>query len=752
MHPNWHGACSSSRWWWGASEERAPFPRPGWLPLPSHALCEEPARALCLPRRTRPKAQDRRPHKPHEPVDAIHCRSMGARKSARQRLGTKSIPAILPQPKRVSRGRGQFRIPDGMPIVLPARKGTLDRRLLVAAEQASRDLFARTGLEIRIERPRTHDPEHPSIRCRIDRSAAISPRAKTARDAYRLDVGKFGVEISAPTSHGIRYGLQTLCQLVSRSGRIPLLKIVDQPDFRDRGILLDVSRGKVPTRATLFDLVDLCSRLRLNVLMLYIEHSFDFRRHPEIGRDASPLDAQTILALDAYAADRGVELIPCLQSLGHMERLLSLDRYAHLAESDRRWSISPNHPETQPLLEQLYDEFLPLFRSSRFNANCDEPFDLGRGQSARRQPHKSPGALFTDHVNRLERLARSHDKRLMIWADFAHKHPDSLSRLNPNVVLLDWWYEAAFDADRIRKLRSKGFDSWVCPGTSSWNCLFPRTKNSQENIARWAEAGRRHLASGLLNTDWGDFGHYNALGVSLHSYAWGAQQAWSGETEAARFDRAFARQVFAEDTGRLGRLYRKLGVIHDAGFEIANGSALQFLYFDPLGSSYFLQHAKHKALERSADRLEKVSADIEAAELVGADDDFAGLARQEIAWAAEATGLAIEKGLAALDYNGWREEPRRLTSPARRRLANRLTNLAKEQSSQLQRFETLWLARSEVSDLALIRRRIRRSIAAVREAARRLRKNRPPRPPRPSKLDLFSVYNELRREMGMPPL
>jgi hexosaminidase len=438
-----------------------------------------------------------------------------------------------------------------MAITLPVDSGALDRGLLLAATQARQEILARTGLTLDIERPRNPETRSPSVICRLDRSAALSPRAATARDAYRLEVRSKGVVISAPTTDGLRHGLQTFCQLITKTARVAAIDIVDQPDFLARGIMLDISRGKVPTKKTLEELVDFCSRLRLNALMLYVEHTFDFRRHPEIGKGASPLDADTLLALDGYAADRGVELIPCLQSLGHMERILAIGRYAGLAESDRLWSLSPSNPETYALLEDLYDEFLPLFGSRRFNANCDEPFDLGRGQSARRSPRKSPGRLFADHVQRLHQLSSRHDKQLMVWADFAHRHPDELSRIDQSVVLIDWWYEESFDADRLGKLRRKGFEVWASPGTSTWNCLFPRVANSMGNIARWSAAGRKHGATGLLNTDWGDFGHYNALGVSLHSYAWGAQHGWSGDMETKSFERAFGRRVFDDDNGKI---------------------------------------------------------------------------------------------------------------------------------------------------------------------------------------------------------
>ena len=124
---------------------------------------------------------------------------------------------------------------------------------------------------------------------------------------------------------------------------------------------------------------------------------------------------------------------------------------------------------------------------------------------------------------------------------------------------------------------------------------------------------------------------------------------------------------------------------------------------------------------------------------------------QEIAWAADATRFAIEKSLAALDYNGWRERPKSLGTTQRRQLARRFDELVEEQTNQLRRFEVLWLARSETSELPKIRKRILRSIAGLRDAARRLRKNAPSRPARSTELSLLAVYDEIRHEMGMSP-
>ena len=101
------------------------------------------------------------------------------------------------------------------------------------------------------------------------------------------------------------------------------LTIRDFPALKRRGLMLDVSRGKVYTRTYLLNLVELLSKLRYNVLQLYVEHTFAFRRHPEISEGSDPLTAEDVLAIQAACKERGIELQANLQSLGHFRRILT---------------------------------------------------------------------------------------------------------------------------------------------------------------------------------------------------------------------------------------------------------------------------------------------------------------------------------------------------------------------------------------------------------------------------------------------
>ncbi|MHC4887798.1 MAG: glycoside hydrolase family 20 zincin-like fold domain-containing protein, partial [Planctomycetota bacterium] len=81
--------------------------------------------------------------------------------------------------------------------------------------------------------------------------------------------------LSASDESGLFYGLLALGQLVEQFGNaVPSLTVSDAPDFPARGIMMDVSRCKVPTLATLKQLIDRLAGLRINQLQLYIEHTF----------------------------------------------------------------------------------------------------------------------------------------------------------------------------------------------------------------------------------------------------------------------------------------------------------------------------------------------------------------------------------------------------------------------------------------------------------------------------------------------
>ncbi len=566
---------------------------------------------------------------------------------------------LLPAPRRVRLREGKFRLRANTPIVLTQTDDDDFRSACALRDSISR----RTGLSLPIE-------THAGTRG-LGRRIELSRNANEGQ-GYRLRARPDAISILGEGAAGLRYGVETLSQLARTS--VPACDITDSPDLERRGLLIDISRGKVPTLETLKGIVDLMVQLKLNLLMLYTEHVFRFRRHPLIGKGASPMHAAELRELDAYAAERHVELVPTLQSLGHMHHLLGISRYRHLAESDRRWSISPALEGSYELLEDLYSEYIGNFRSPWFNANCDEPVDLGKGRSRAWAEKEGRGAVFRAHLERVEALAKTFGKKTMVWGDVVHEHPEQLPLLSRELMLLDWWYEADHDFRRVRVFKKHGISFMVCAGTASWNTLFPRGDNAIANIKGHAEAGKKFGAKGFINTDWGDNGAYNLLGNSLFGFAWGAQASWgSTHFDARAFSRAFSSQIFGDTSGATGRIYRTLGGLHQTGFDHFNNSPLKSLYFDDVVEAKFTNQVNPTVLGRTL------------AGLVTARDTFIAnrkrfaprpIARDELRFAIDASIFAAEKGLS-------RKRPK---------------TLAREQRRLLVRHHELWLARNRPSN------------------------------------------------------
>lgn len=551
-------------------------------------------------------------------------------------------PPLIPSPAEFQFGSDSdaFSFDAALPIQVGIAAG---RETLFAAEQLQAAVQEATGLIL--ARRKTADMSGGTRRLalvRVDRDPGQSGESN-GDEGYVLRITADGITISATTEAGLFYGVQTLRQLLrTYGGRVPALTIRDRPVLAHRGLMLDVSRGKVPTLATLLALVDGLAAHKYNQLQLYVEHTFHFPSHPTIGAGADPLTAEDILVLDEYCRERHIELVPNLQSFGHQRHLLSLPQYSHLDEVGWRWSLTPAREETYHLLDELYADFLPAFSSAWLNVDCDETWDLGTGQSKTLAAELGKGRLYLQHILRLRELAARHGRRIMLWADVLHHYPELVPELPEDVLLLDWEYEAADDYPTTRALGKSGRVFWVCPGTSSWNTLFPRLDNSLANIRRFVRDGLDSGANGMLLTDWGDYGHYQPLSLSWYAYLFGAATAWTGaQTSPEEFDAAFAPGFLQQPAGDGALLaMRRLGTaIAAPTLGLRNRSAIAMALFeDPLNGR----------LQAHADTEALIEVNAAANEAVGAFATLPDVAlRYDYGFTARLIGFAATRVLVA---------------------------------------------------------------------------------------------------------
>ncbi|MEX2208914.1 MAG: glycoside hydrolase family 20 zincin-like fold domain-containing protein [Myxococcota bacterium] len=539
---------------------------------------------------------------------------------------------LLPRPRELRIDSGVLRL-DALPgiRVRAARPAEAER----AKSRVQEALGRITGLEARVATEGA-----PAIELAIDPSLAL------AAEGFTLEIAPRGIAISARDARGLNWGAGLLGQIVRQRGReLPLLHARDWPDFGARGTMLDVSRDRVPTMATLFELLDLLEELRLNELQLYTEHSFAYAAHSCVWRDASPLTPAEIQIVDRACAARGIELVPNQNSFGHMERWLRHPEYRPLAEIDgdsyptsrgaRLASCLAPTPQSVAFVRSLYAELLPNFASRTLNIGCDETFELGRGRSRAVCEARGKGRVYLDFLLELLHGLHADERTVQFWGDIVVQHPELIGELpRERTVALAWGYEAPRDPATLgESVRSaltsvgvdlegvRGFTTLagpyaragvpfrVCPGTSSWLSLIGRLPNALGNLRDAATMGLASGAEGVLITDWGDMGHLQPPVVSLPALAFGAAASWclasQGELDLAR---ALDVLVLRDPARAIGGALVRLGELGaETGLEAMNSSPLAMALFTPLGRTPGLAWG-----ETSRPRLEAIADEIAA--------------------------------------------------------------------------------------------------------------------------------------------
>jgi len=519
-------------------------------------------------------------------------------------------------------------------------------------------------------------------------------QGKAGPQAYELAAGKRRITLTASGEAGLFYGLHTLGQLLRSTGpRVPAFEIADAPDFPRRGVMLDVSRCKVPTMKTLFAIVDLMASLKLNELQLYTEHTFAYSEHETAWHDASPMTPGEILALDAYCKDRYIELVPNQNSFGHFERWLCHPEYKQLAECpdgfEYPWGGRSKYgsvlrPDRASLrfLASLYDELLPNFTSQSFNVGCDETWELGKGWSRKLCEEKGTTRVYLDFLLGIHELVREHGRTMMFWGDIILHQPDLISELPEDIVALEWGYDAGHDFNkRCRAFRDAGASFYVCPGTSSWNSLTGRVPNCLGNLTNAAVNGLKHGAIGYLITDWGDGGHHQYLPISYPGIFAGAALSWcAGRDKTPDVASAMNSMVFRDETDKLARLLLDLGGVYELlTKKPANNTPFNGLLFFDIGTERLLRDLTVGNLKKCLTRFDDLASEIGATRPLAGDGE---LVKAELLNATAMARCGAARGLAGLD-------PKYFDRPALRRALQHI----------ISQHEQLWLARNRPGGL-----------------------------------------------------
>lgn len=373
-----------------------------------------------------------------------------------------STLTVVPRPASIEAAEGSFLLSRDLTLTLEGAAAT-DPRIGRAARGLLRAWESRTGLTFARDAdgayPRSNDNSRASrgliVRCSLASDPGAPPRLGED-ESYRLQITENQVILEAATWRGALHGTSTLRQLLELHDgqwRIPAMSIVDQPRFPWRGLLLDSARHFMPVD-TIKRQLDGMALVKLNVLHFHLSDDQGFRvesrRFPRLQQAASEGQFYTqeqIRDLVAYAAERGIRVVPEFDVPGHAGSLLtaypelgSQPGPYHLIEG---WGIfspalDPTNEEVYDFLQGLFSEMAGLFPDEYFHIGGDE-LD-GKHWSAspniqefiRQHGLKDNAGLHAWFNQRIQKIVTGLDRKMLGWDEILH--PD----LPPGAIVHAW--------------------------------------------------------------------------------------------------------------------------------------------------------------------------------------------------------------------------------------------------------------------------------------------------------------------------
>lgn len=290
------------------------------------------------------------------------------------------------------------------------------------------------------------------------------------------------------------------------------------------GVMLDCSRNAVMNVHTVKKYATILKKMGYNTLMLYTEDTYEVDNQPYFGHLRGRYSKAELKELDAFCLDIGVELVPCIQTLAHLENMFKWQsQYDDIKDCDNILLVGEE--KTYKLIEDMISTVSQCFTSKKIHIGMDEADRVGTGKYQRKNGIRDRFDIINEHLHKVCDIAQKYGLEPMIWSDMFRRlamnvedQYDSNSdnskilekaALPDNISLVYWDYYSA-DAGRYKKNiktdKIFGKPVYFAGGAWTWKGFAPDNKWSMEATAAALEACNECGVDGVLFTVWGDDG------------------------------------------------------------------------------------------------------------------------------------------------------------------------------------------------------------------------------------------------------
>lgn len=311
-------------------------------------------------------------------------------------------------------------------------------------------------------------------------------------------------------------------------------------NFEKFGVMIDCSRNAVPNITSLKRFLDAIAKMGYNTAMLYTEDTYEVENEPYFGYRRGRYSMEELREIDRYAASLGIELIPFIQTLAHLNQLKYWRAYRHkIFDIDDILLI--DEPRTYELLENIFSTLSKTFTSHRVHLGMDEAHHVGLGKYLDTHGFTDRYSLIMKHLNRVCEIAKKYGFTSTMMAndlffnlspgvfcsDEVRDFPPEIKNAVPEGCEMVYWDYFATDSARydamILSSQNLSRNIWFSGGAWTWNTFAPHNRYSMKRNEIALQSCLKNGVTQAFFTLWGDNGgecaYESVLPALMHAAA-----------------------------------------------------------------------------------------------------------------------------------------------------------------------------------------------------------------------------------------
>lgn len=287
------------------------------------------------------------------------------------------------------------------------------------------------------------------------------------------------------------------------------------------GVMLDCSRNAVMKPEKVKEFAKTIADMGYNMLQLYTEDTYEIEGEPFFGYMRGRYTQEELRDIDAYCSSIGVELVPCIQVLAHLERLRQWMPYGDLYDCNDILMVGDER--VYELIDKMFTALEKSFTSRRVNVGMDEAHMIGRGKYHDENGCRNRVDILMEHLTRVKEIADKHGFTIMMWSDmFVRLHnngeyygedivipQETIDKVPEGVELVYWDYYSKDKTHYDNMLKTHlAFDNPVAfaGGFWTWTGFAPNTRYAWDTTEAAMRSLQKHDIDTVFFTMWGDNG------------------------------------------------------------------------------------------------------------------------------------------------------------------------------------------------------------------------------------------------------